>query len=421
MHLLTTPSDGAHIRTDDPAGSGSPLRHSRCPCNFRHRWLAWLGGVIVLWSAAVSSLLAHDPGLSSIRVTITPTEVETIFTIHFADLETVAPELDVNHDGRLDAAEFAHARPRLIEIARQELEIAVGNHTLSILPADADARVDLIGNNNLQMTVRFRLHGAVVENRFTITSRLIGQLPPGHRQFVEVLLGPDGQGIGEGFLVAAADQLSFDLPPLASPAAGVSGATAVEPPRQIHYGEFFLLGVNHLLTGYDHLLFLAGLLIVCRSLLKAFQMLTLFTIAHSVTLTLVALDLIKPSSVLVEPTIAASIAYIGIENILRPRADLGWRGALTFVFGLVHGLGFASVLKELGVGIKGASGVFQPLLYFSLGLETTQLGLAALAFPFLLWLRTKPMFIRFWIPVFSGLIALAGCYWFFERTLATGR
>ncbi len=354
-------------------------------------------------------------------MTITPTVVETIFTIHFADLETVAPELDVNHDSRMDAAEFARARPRLIELARQEVEIAVGTHPLTALAPDADARVDLIGNNNLQMTVRFRLADAEVANRLIITSRLVARLPPGHRQFVEVHLGSNGQGIGEGFLVASADRLSFDLPPLTPPATGVSGTATVGSLRQIHYGEFFLLGVNHLLTGYDHLLFLAGLLIVCRSLLRAFEMLTLFTLAHSVTLTLVTLDWIKPSSALVEPIIAASIAYIGIENILRPRADLAWRGALTFVFGLVHGLGFASVLKELGVGIKGASGVFQPLLYFSLGLETTQLGLAAMVFPFLLWLRTNPIFIRLWIPVFSGLIALAGGYWFFERTLSAGR
>ena len=380
-----------------------------------------LGGII-LWLATASSLLAHDPGLSSIRVTVTPTGVETIFTIHFADLEAAELNLDPNHDGRLDAAEFTRARPQLIEIARQEVEIAVGRHALTPLAPDTDAQVELIGNNNLQMTVRFRFAGTMVENRLTITSRLIGQLPPGHRQFVEVLLGSDGQGIGEGFLVAAADRLSFDLPaPALPPAASVPGPTTAEPLRQIHYGEFFLLGVNHLLTGFDHLLFLAGLLIVCRSLLKAFQMLTLFTIAHSVTLTLVTLDVIKPSSALVEPTIAASIVYIGIENILRPRADLGWRGALTFVFGLVHGLGFASVLKELGVGSKGASGVFQPLLYFSLGLETTQLGLAVMAFPLLLWLRTKPAFARVGVPVFSGLIALAGCYWFCERTFLTGR
>ena len=419
MHLLTTSSDGSNVCTHVPMGPDSPVERC-CPCGLRHHWLALLGG-IVFWFATVSSLLAHDPGLSSIRVTITPTEVETIFTIHFADLETVAPVLDVNHVGRMDAAEFAHARPRLVEIARQEVEIAVGNQSPAPLTPDPDARVDLIGNNNLQMTVRFRSASAVIENHLTITSRLIVRLPPGHRQFVEVLRGSDGQGIGEGFLVASANRLSFDLPSVAPPVASVSGATTGEPTRQIHYGEFFLLGVNHLLTGYDHLLFLAGLLIVCRSLLKAFQMLTLFTIAHAVTLTLVTLNLIKPSSALVEPTVAASIAYIGVENILRPRTDLSWRGALAFGFGLVHGLAFASVLKELGVGVRGASGVFQPLLYFSLGLETTQLGLAALVFPLLLWLRTKPDFLRYWVPMFSGLIALAGIYWFFERTLLAAR
>ena len=340
-----------------------------------------------------------------------------MFTIHSADLEAVVPELDANHDGRLDTAEFVRNRPRLVEIARQQAEIAVGSSTLSLLNPDRDARVELIGNNNLQMTVRFPSAASAVGNRLTITSRLIGQLPRGHRQFVEVLNGTNGQGIGEGFLIASANQLGFDLPPLAPPAASAAGATDHAPPRQIHYGEFFFLGINHLLTGPDHLLFLAGLLIVCPTLGKAFQMLTLFTIAHSVTLTLVTLDLIKPSSALVEPTIAASIAYIGVENIIRPRADLSWRGVLAFVFGLVHGLAFAGVLKELGVGTRGPSGVFRPLLYFSLGLETTQLGLALLVFPLLLWSRTKPMFIRLWVPVCSGLIALAGVYWLVGRTL----
>ncbi len=419
MPSPTTSSNEANLSLCALPGADGFIEHC---CLYRplRCWLTLLGG-IVIWFAAASSLLAHDPGLSSIRVTVTPAGVETIFTIHFADLEAVAPDLDVNRDGQLDAAEFARARLKLVEIARQEVEIAVGSHTLMPLAPDTDAQVELIGNNNLQLSARFRFAGAAALNRLTITSRLIAKLPPGHRQFVEVRLGSNGQGIGEGFLVASADRLSFDLPSEALLTASVPGTTSGESPRQIDYGDFFLLGVNHLLTGYDHLLFLAGLLIVCRSLLKAFQMLTLFTIAHSVTLTLVTLDLIKPSSAFVEPTIAASIAYIGVENILRPRADLSWRGALAFVFGLVHGLAFASVLKELGVGTKGASGVFQPLLYFSLGLETTQLGLATLIFPLLLWLRTKPAFVRGGVPVFSGLIALAGIYWFSERTLFHNR
>ncbi len=377
-------------------------------------------GGITFWLAAVASLLAHDPGLSSIKVIINASEVDTVLTIHFADLESVAPDLDEDHDGRLDGAEFARGHPRLVEIARQQIEIAIGNSAMVILTPDPAAQVELIGNNNLQMTVRFKFAGSMVENRLTITSPLMGQLPHGHRQFVEVLRGSDGQGIGEGFLVASADRLSFDLPRLVPPGAYTASTPAADPARQIDYSVFFLLGVNHLLTGPDHLLFLGGLLIVCRSLGKAFQMLTLFTVAHSVTLALVTLDLIKPSTTLVEPAIAASIAYIGIENIFRPRADLSWRGALTFVFGLVHGMGFAGALKELGVGSGGASGVVQPLVYFSLGLETTQLGIAVLTFPLLLWLRAKPVFIWFGVPVVSGLIALAGFYWFFERCLVGG-
>ena len=355
------------------------------------------------------------------RVMVVPGGIDTVFTIHFADLEAVAPDLDQNHDGHLDAAEFSRSQPLLVNIARQQAEVGVGDSTLASLTPDTDARVELVGNNNLQMAVHFNFAGAVGRNRLTITSRLIAELPRGHRQFVEVLNGSSGQSIGGGFLIASADWLSFDLPPLAPPAIGASNVTAAVPPRQIQYGEFFFLGINHLLTGPDHLLFLGGLLIVCPSLGKAFQMLTLFTIAHSVTLTLVTLDLIKPSSALVEPTIAASIAYIGIENILRPQADLSWRGVLAFAFGLVHGLAFAGVLKELGVGLRGARGVFQPLLYFSLGLETTQLGLAILVFPLLLWLRTKPVFARLWVPIFSGFIALAGIYWFVGRTLFNTR
>lgn len=378
--------------------------------NRRLRWLV----ALALWLAAAVPGYAHDPGLSSLRVTFTPAGVETKLTVHFFDLEALAPDLDANHDGRLDAAEFARARARLLEIARHPVDLALGEDGSGSFTPAADPKVELLGDNNLQFTTRFLAPGpASGATRLTVTSRLIGTLPRGHRHFLEVL-GPDGRNVGEGFLAAAADHLSFALP-----TAGAAVA-AVEPPRPVRFGEFFFLGVNHLLTGYDHLLFLAGLLLVCRSLLKAFQMLTLFTVAHSVTLTLVTLDWLKPSSAIVEPMIAASIAYIGIENIFRPRADLSWRGVLTFVFGLVHGMGFAGALKELGVGSGGTSGVFRPLLFFSLGLEATQLGLAALVFPLLLWLRTKPAFPRLWVPACSGLIALAGLYWLVERTLLGG-
>ncbi len=364
---------------------------------------------LFLWLATVPLVLAHDPGLSSIRLTTAPTGLEAVLTIHFYDLEAVDPDLDVNHDGRLDSSEFAQARNRLDQLARQSVTVAVDAE--APLALAQNPQVNLIENNNLQMHLRFV--PVATGRRLMVTSPLVPRLPHGHREFIE-LSNADGKPMGEGFLSASANQLSLDLP------VRLNGATAaMAPPSGIRFGQFFFLGATHLLGGYDHLLFLAGLLIVCRSLLKAFQMLTLFTIAHSVTLTLVTLDLIKAPGTVIEPAIAASIAYIGIENIFRPKADLSWRGVLTFSFGLVHGLGFAGALKELGVG-SGGSGVFRPLFFFSLGLEMTQLGVAVMVFPTLLWLRTKPAFSRWWLPACSGFIAAAGIFWFVQRVFFGG-
>ena len=351
----------------------------------------------------VASSFAHDPGLSSIRVTATPAGLEAVLTIHFFDLEAVDPDLDANHDGELEPAEFAQAHGKLVQMARQACVVtADGNAPLVCL---ASPQVTLVANNNLQMYLSFP--PVPRGSKLTVASLLIPRLPHGHRQFLEIT-DANGKLLGEGFLTATDDRLSIDLPSVPT---GVPPAARM---GQVRFGEFFFLGVNHLLTGYDHLLFLGGLLIVCRSLLKAFQMLTLFTVAHSVTLTLVTLDLIKAPGAIIEPTIAASIAYIGIENICRPAADLSWRGVLTFAFGLIHGMGFAGVLKELGVG-SGGGGVFRPLFFFSLGLEATQLGVAAMVFPSLLWLRTMSAFPRIWVPACSGVIALAGIFWFVQR------
>ena len=351
----------------------------------------------------LTPLFAHDPGLSSIRFRDTPTGLEAILTIHFYDLEAVDPDLDLNGDGRLDAYEFAQARGRLDQLARQVVALSVDAGPPLMLVDDP--KVDLIENNNLQMHLRFP--SVIQGGKLTVSSPLVPRLPQGHREFIE-LSDAVGKPLSEGFLNADANELILDLP------ATLPGAAPVPPPPGIRFGQFFFLGANHLLSGYDHLLFLAGLLIVCRSLGKAFQMLTLFTLAHSVTLTLVTLNLIKAPGAIIEPAIAASIAYIGIENIFRPKADLSWRGGLTFAFGLVHGLGFAGALKELGVG-SGSGGVFQPLLLFSLGLELTQVGIAVMIFPSLLWLRTLPSLGRIWVPTFSGLIALAGMFWFVQR------
>lgn len=181
--------------------------------------------------------------------------------------------------------------------------------------------------------------------------------------------------------------------------------------------DYAALGVEHIFTGYDHLAFLFALLIVAaggvgasgsagaappsgdpprsvalvsadrqarRGLLAVVRVVTAFTLAHSVTLCLSGLGVLSLPSRLVESFIAASIGYVAIENLLRPAPR--HRFLLTFLFGLVHGFGFASVLKEVGLP---RSGLLLSLLSFNVGVEAGQLLVVALAFPVLFLLASR--------------------------------
>jgi hydrogenase/urease accessory protein HupE len=132
------------------------------------------------------------------------------------------------------------------------------------------------------------------------------------------------------------------------------------------------------------------------------------------TLALATLDLLRVQPSIVEPMIAASIIYVGVENVVH--RNLKWRWVLAFVFGLVHGCGFATVLRDLGVGASG-SGVAVPLVSFNLGVELGQLVIAALALPLIWKLKARPAFQLRIVPACSVLIALAGGYWLVQRTL----
>jgi len=182
--------------------------------------------------------------------------------------------------------------------------------------------------------------------------------------------------------------------------------------------SFFWLGVEHILTGYDHLLFLAALLLVCKNFRQAASVITFFTIAHSITLSLAALDIVRLPGRIVEPAIAASIVYVGLENIFGAHR-FAWRALVTFGFGLVHGLGFASALREVGLG-STSIGVAWPLLKFSVGLETGQLVIAAIWLRVLLSMRRAPKFDfeRRWVPAGSVAVAIVGTYWLVTRVMA---
>ena len=142
--------------------------------------------------------------------------------------------------------------------------------------------------------------------------------------------------------------------------------------------------------------------------------------AHSITLSLAALQIVVIPSAIVEPAIAASIVYVAIENFFSSNVDGRWRD--TFVFGLIHGFGFASALQEFGLP-RGA--VVPALAAFNIGVEVGQVAIVSIVIPFLIgvdWLiallrdvpqkRTAGL-----VYAVSGIIAFLGCYWVFERTV----
>jgi hydrogenase/urease accessory protein HupE len=192
------------------------------------------------------------------------------------------------------------------------------------------------------------------------------------------------------------------------PAATLAPSLAPRPT----FWEFLHLGVHHILAGTDHLLFLGALLIRVRRLRTMFWVITCFTLAHSVTLALSAMDLASIASRLAEPVIAASIIAVGIENLVREnQADRCW---LAGGFGLIHGFGFAGALRETGLGRSGSE-MLIPLASFNLGVEIGQLGVAAVAIPLLFALRKQPRFEKFGVPAMSVAVILVSSYWFIQR------
>lgn len=172
------------------------------------------------------------------------------------------------------------------------------------------------------------------------------------------------------------------------------------------------LGVEHILAGFDHLAFLLGLVLVASTLRRLAALISLFTLAHSLTLALASLELLAPPGALVEAAIAASICYVGLEN-LKARARRG-RAALVFGFGLIHGFGFAGALRELGLS---ASQSPLALLGFNLGVELGQLLLLSLAFPLLQRARQHTWFQQRGVLLLNGAVAAAGACWLAARLL----
>ncbi len=246
------------------------------------------------------------------------------------------------------------------------------------------------------------------------TIRFAGDIPPGSEAFTWRyapafgesalrLAMPGGEIVRADWLMAGQASAPFQLDPKLVPV-----RTTAEVFR-----DYTVLGFTHILPkGLDHILFVLGIFLLSVHWRPLLYQVTAFTVAHSITLALSLYGVVALPASVVEPLIALSIVYVAVENIvvsgLKP-----WRVWVVFGFGLLHGLGFAGVLTELGL----PKGEFLPaLIAFNVGVELGQLTVIALAFLTVgLWFRDRPWYrARVVIPA-STLIALVGAYWTIER------
>jgi hypothetical protein len=225
---------------------------------------------------------------------------------------------------------------------------------------------------------------------WTYGTDFLADLDPGHRHAVEAFGAP------VAVLSDDHDAVSF--------APGVTGSQVAL--------DYLELGVEHIWTGFDHLTFLLALVLVATGLRQMLAIVTGFTLAHTMTLTLAVLGVLSPPAALIEPAIALTIAYAGFENLWRPGPRR--RFVVTTALGLVHGFGFAGLLLELGLPREH---LITALLCFNGGVELGQAVVVALVLPVLLWAHRWPAWQRWGVPALSVLIGLAGIGWFLARVL----
>jgi len=182
--------------------------------------------------------------------------------------------------------------------------------------------------------------------------------------------------------------------------------------KLLNITEYIYQGFVHILPqGLDHILFVLALFLLATKSSTLLWQVSAFTLAHTITLALGIFGVINLPSSIVEPLIALSIAYVAIENIVQQKLTK-WRLPIIFVFGLLHGLGFASVLVELGLP---ESEYVSSLLSFNVGVEFGQITVIALALLATRWFMHKPWYRQYVVIPASAIISIIALYWFIER------
>lgn len=334
----------------------------------------------------------HATQLSSSQVTVSPHRAQVVLELNGIDVDVALSSAVVGEDGNVSE----HG----LSAAREALTGYVLEHTRMTVAPDADCRGEVgeIRPKAEHVLVDVEWSCPLVEGALTYRVTLFHEIDPASRHMVTAL--------GEVKMVG--------LLGVSNPQVGLVNERSNVWRVMWHY---LLAGIEHIAIGYDHIAFLLAVIVWGRKLWPLVMVVTAFTIAHSITLSLAVLDVVRLPSQLVETLIALSIVYVAAENFFV--RDLRHRGWITFGFGLIHGFGFASVLRDYGLP---RDALVPALAAFNVGVEVGQVIIVAAAFALFLLLgrvlgRTKwgpPVLAA--IPfVLSGAILLLGLYWTIDR------
>ncbi len=359
---------------------------------------------------------AHAYSASYTKITMAEKKTELVFTLDTLSLIELLPDIDLNKNWVLEKSEIEKNRHHIEELITEGLTLDRNNK--EVTPTVGTMKLVKKENKEfLSTTMTFSAFSAgdtiVYNDGFyfkdtgtnyvdLISASYMDQsseaVLQGQERTWTILLTEVQQEQGQGPTI---QQEPVEKQPEAANPVGKSSTSS--------WFSFFKLGTLHIITGYDHLLFLFALLLRKQTFKQYAAIVTSFTIAHSITLSMAVLGWVTLPSRFVEATIAFSICYVAAENIFRKEIRRRW--SITFLFGLIHGLGFASILREMSIP---KSHLAVALLNFNLGIETVQLLLVLLLLPilsFMFKLRNSKKIVTYG----SYAIVALGAIWLVER------
>ncbi len=341
----------------------------------------------LLFVAFASPVRAHK--LNTSYTNLIAEDAALKVRVRMDDFDLFKIGIDQNGDSLLFYEEIEAGLDDVFAFVEQQMRLRANGELLTLVRDRGDITPDNQGNMFANLYFSAEMETPV--NELEVWVGWPERFGDAHKNLAKVML--PGQPLVQAVFSAEAPQQTF----------------AGEKSLWDQLYEFTVLGVEHIFLGYDHVMFLLALIVVGGRLLSLVKVVTAFTAAHSITLCLAALEIVRLPSQWIEAGIALSIVYVAAENFWLKRLEYRWM--ITFAFGLVHGFGFANVLRELGLPTRGLAA---SLFAFNAGVEIGQVAIVALVFPLIAWL-SRQSYQRRVIWVVSAVIGLCGLGWFVER------